>query len=224
MVVRLSAERKQNAKDLVFTGTTFLRALRQFLPVLWATIDAEITAHIHQRFEGKNDWEDLHEPTLDLRTLALRGEAPRRGRSKKGRLYYDLHRPSVKSPLSPRAFGWTLITQKDVAEAPGKYSTFELKRDFAKGTNRGKLLRYWHFGTKTRVTPKVRAWLHAHGVHLSPRTTQLVRPPRPIYEPSAVDGIVQKRGEQWLDRLVGVLDPQGKGLRFLIVNGRPGGI
>lgn len=228
MVVKLQAELKQNALDLVRAGKVFRRGLRDFLPILWSNVDRDITDHIHQRFEGKNDWEDLRPITMDLRVLGLSGRAPRqrssRGRKLRPTLYYDRFRPSVRAPLSPRAFGWTTVTQRDVAELPGKAGVFQLTREFAKGTKKGDVLRYWHFGTRTRVTPKVRAWLHHHGVHLSPRTTELVRPARPVYDPKAVDTIVQRRGAQWLNRFVALLDPNERGLRFVVVNGRPGGL
>ena len=42
-------------------------------------------------------------------------------------------------------------------------------------------------GTRIRVTPKMRAFLHAHGLHLKPSTTELFIPRRPFVKPAYED-------------------------------------
>lgn len=39
-------------------------------------------------------------------------------------------------------------------------------------------------GAHVKVTPKMRAWLHYHGVHLKPETVEIIIPPRPFLEPA----------------------------------------
>ena len=51
-------------------------------------------------------------------------------------------------------------------------------------------------GTRVKVTPKMRAYLHARGFHLKPTTTELFIPGRPFIKPSYHDfrrkGIAKK--------------------------------
>lgn len=42
-------------------------------------------------------------------------------------------------------------------------------------------------GTRVRVTPKMRAFLHARGFHLKPETKELFIPGRPFLRPAALD-------------------------------------
>lgn len=42
-------------------------------------------------------------------------------------------------------------------------------------------------GTRIKVTPKMRAYLHARGLHLKPETTELFIPGRPFIKPSYQD-------------------------------------
>ena len=205
-----------DAKDLVSVGTTFRRALRDFLPVLWRGIDADITDHVHQQWKGRS-WQSLSGITQKLREDGLDREFG--GDPNRPSHYYSQNSPSVNDPTGSRSFGWTLILRKDTSRFPGKFTGFRYTRDFGGSTRRGRMLRWFHFGATVTVTAKMRAFLHAIGIHLSPSTTELVRPPRPIYQQRELDRIVNTRTEQFATRLVQILDPSRRGIRFAIVRG-----
>jgi len=61
-------------------------------------------------------------------------------------------------------------------------------------------------GVRIKVTPRMRAWLHGHGLHLKPSTKELFIPGRPFMKPSYRDfrkkGIVKKLFRQAVEKTV----------------------
>lgn len=61
-------------------------------------------------------------------------------------------------------------------------------------------------GVRIKVTPKMRAWLHGHGLHLKPSTKELFIPGRPFMKPSYNDfrqkGITKKLFKKAIEKTV----------------------
>lgn len=126
--------------------------------------------------------------TLALHKAGLKLESIIKNRILDGKGMKPLHGFTVASKGSskPLVDGGDLLGSVGHRFVTGDAIVVGVHRKAADGTNVAAIHEREH-GTRIRVTPKMRAYLHGQGFHLKPETKELFIPGRPFMAPSFRD-------------------------------------